>query len=629
MSNTIRDRQLSAIKCMLNFGKPITSKVSFESEFKILIYDKIGQDIILPLLSVRDLHDLGVTLYLQLNTLRSNVSDVPAVYFVSPTDANIKQICSDMKNGLYDSYHFNFISQISRTKLEDLAEAAMAAGVETKINKIHDQFVNFISLEKDMFTLNSSNSNLQSYYNLNKPDLKNNEIVTIVESVVNSLYCIFVTLGTLPVIRCPEGNIAEMVAKSLNEKLGENFRDARNSFFSSISSQSSNSGMPMMSFQRPLLLIVDRNIDLATPLHHTWTYQALVHDLLEFNLNSVKIPSQIDNGDHKKSSKVFNLGVSNTFWQEQKGKSFPEVADAVQQEIEKCKNNQEEIKRLKATMGYDGSGQAVDVSDNTAKLTHAMGALPKLMEEKRQADMHTDIATSLLACIKDRKLDEFYELEEKILAKSSAAENELYEFLNNSNITNNKDRMRIFLLYYLSNPSISEADSAKFIELLQKHGCDTSSFNYIKQWKQFNNSLIASSSSQQQGGGTKSMNMFTHLMNTGSQFVMEGVKNLVIKKQNLPVTKVLDQLMELKEEVETEKYLYFDPKLARRSGNMARKSKSPYSNAIVFVVGGGNYIEYQNLTEYAKSKNGKQVSYGCMELLNSEDFLEQLNLLGV
>ena len=32
--------------------------------------------------------------------------------------------------------------------------------------------------------------------------------------------------------------------------------------------------------QRPLLVLVDRNIDLATPLHHTWTYQALVHDVL-------------------------------------------------------------------------------------------------------------------------------------------------------------------------------------------------------------------------------------------------------------------------------------------------------------------------------------------------------------
>ena len=34
------------------------------------------------------------------------------------------------------------------------------------------------------------------------------------------------------------------------------------------------------SFQRPLLAILDRNQDMATPLHHTWTYQALAHDVL-------------------------------------------------------------------------------------------------------------------------------------------------------------------------------------------------------------------------------------------------------------------------------------------------------------------------------------------------------------
>jgi len=27
-------------------------------------------------------------------------------------------------------------------------------------------------------------------------------------------------------------------------------------------------------------VILDRNFDLATPLHHTWTYQALVHDVM-------------------------------------------------------------------------------------------------------------------------------------------------------------------------------------------------------------------------------------------------------------------------------------------------------------------------------------------------------------
>lgn len=45
----------------------------------------------------------------------------------------------------------------------------------------------------------------------------------------------------------------------------------------------------LFSFQRPLLVLVDRNIDLATPLHHTWTYQALVHDVL-VRINLILLP---------------------------------------------------------------------------------------------------------------------------------------------------------------------------------------------------------------------------------------------------------------------------------------------------------------------------------------------------
>jgi hypothetical protein len=41
---------------------------------------------------------------------------------------------------------------------------------------------------------------------------------------------------------------------------------------------------------------------------------------------------------------------------------------------------------------------------------------------------------------------------------------------------------------------------------------------------------IATGSSQYSGGGTKTVNMFAKLMSQGSSFVMEGVKNLVVKK---------------------------------------------------------------------------------------------------
>lgn len=37
-------------------------------------------------------------------------------------------------------------------------------------------------------------------------------------------------------------------------------------------------------------------------------------------------------------------------------------------------------------------------------------------------------------------------------------------------------------------------------------------------------------SGQYEGGGTKTVSMFSKLMSQGSSFVMEGVKNLVVKK---------------------------------------------------------------------------------------------------
>lgn len=38
--------------------------------------------------------------------------------------------------------------------------------------------------------------------------------------------------------------------------------------------------------------------------------------------------------------------------------------------------------------------------------------------------------------------------------------------------------------------------------------------------------------------GTKTVSMFSKLLNHSSRFVMEGVKNLVPKKHNLPLAKV-------------------------------------------------------------------------------------------
>lgn len=58
--------------------------------------------------------------------------------------------------------------------------------------------------------------------------------------------------------------------------------------------------------------------------------------------------------------------------------------------------------------------------------------------------------------------------------------------------------------------------------------------------------------------------------------------------------------MEMKNTLSVEDtYIYLDPKAQARGGNIPRKN-TPFKEAIVFVVGGGNYVEYQNLQDSAK-----------------------------
>lgn len=67
------------------------------------------------------------------------------------------------------------------------------------------------------------------------------------------------------------------------------------------------------------------------------------------------------------------------------------------------------------------------------------------------------------------------------------------------------------------------------------------------------------------------------------------------------MTRIVDAIMEMKNDLGVDSYCYFDPKVQKKMRQSAIPRKStPFKEAIVFVVGGGNYMEYQNLQDYAK-----------------------------
>ncbi|XP_048480612.1 protein sly1 homolog [Plutella xylostella] len=622
--STLRERQLNALKQMLNLNQPLTKSSANEPMWKILIYDRVGQDIISPLISVKELRELGVTLHVQLHSDRDPIPEVPAVYFCAPTEENLGRICQDLDNGVYDQYHLNFISPISRQKLEDLAASAIQSNSVVNIHKVYDQYLNFICVEEDLFIMKHQQSDSLSYYAINKGDTKDTEMEAIMDNIVESLFSVFVTLGNVPIIRSTKGNAAEMVAKKLDKKLRENLWDARNNLFHGNTGQ-----LGSFSFTRPMLLILDRNIDMATPLHHTWTYQALAHDVLDLSLNRVTVP---EGGapslpDAKPKTRVCDLDPRDPLWTEHKGSPFPTVAEAIQEDLDKYRSSEAEVKRLKTSMGLDtDSALALSlVSDNTQRLTSAVNSLPQLMEKKRLIDMHTTIATAILNAIKSRRLDSFFELEEKIMSKSSAIESKaVLDLISDPNAGTPEDKMRLFVIYYLCTTEVTEQEFEKFEAALKSANCDVNPMAYMRRWKGF-----TKMSSDYSGGGTKTVSMFSKLVSQGSSFVMEGVKNLVVKKHKLPISRAVESAFGAGEGGADLTWL--DPRAARSSRTESARRQPP-TDAVVFVVGGGNYIEYHNLLDFAKqqatSGTSRKIIYGATTLPNASQFLKQLSLLG-
>ena len=107
--------------------------------------------------------------------------------------------------------------------------------------------------------------------------------------------------------------------------------------------------------------------------------------------------------------------------------------------------------KLVVKQNYFQSGMnedSIDLGESTAKLTSAVENLPQILEKKRKIDSHTNIATSLLDEIKNRNLDEFYRIKDKIV-KQGKLEKNIKDYLKDAEFGNENDKLRLLLTYLL------------------------------------------------------------------------------------------------------------------------------------------------------------------------------------
>jgi sec1 family domain-containing protein 1 len=377
--------------------------------WKVLILDTHTQSIISPLLKIKELRDCGITSYFLISNTRYPISNTPAIYFVSDVD----EISKDVLDNLYSDYHIHSSSTIKRKDLEKLAVTLSRKGLGLKVSQITDQYVDFISLQDDFFTFNMIDSYIKK------------EDISGWRQIVTSLVSICVTLGGIPAL-CSTDEMTHDICKMVEEKT------ANNKIFSGIGNK-----------KKPLIILINRDYDIFTPIQHVWSYSALMNDLLNLNNNKISI-----------KNKVYDLDPSDPLWKDNRNEYFPLV-------VERVESSLVEYKKEMALRSIDSKSDKKSIQDTLEKA-------PELARKNDSVNSHISICLEMVEEIKKRSIDDFYKLE-----KTGYTEEDLMMI---SEKGTEEDILRLALSIINKDTEVAEA-------MLKKRNIKSESVEYFKQYR--------------------------------------------------------------------------------------------------------------------------------------------------
>lgn len=642
---SLRAKQIATLERMLhlNADGPTDLTLATKTEpivWKALILDPKAQSIVSSVLRVNDLLRCGVTLHLTTTAARSPLPDVPAIYFLDPTPANVALILADVARDCYESFYINFTSSIPRELLEHFAKQVSLNGNSHKIKQVYDQYLNYLVTEPNLFSLDSG----QIFSRFNHPATLEDQIHRQVDELVLGLLSVVLTSGNVPIIRCQRNGPAELVATQLDLRLRDHLANSRSTLALGVR-------------QRGVLVLVDRNIDLLSMFAHSWIYQCMISDVFDLRRNTIRIgPGAGSNGPSSgtnsstsgsksgpASGTSYDIDPNDFFWRHNAQLPFPDVVENANVELEAYKKDAHD---LTAQTGIT-SLHDIDSAQDTNKIQQAVDALPELTTRKATLDMHMDVLASLLKELEAKSLDKFFEIEQNL--NNAQIQQEFLELLHdNSKKDNTYDKLRTFIIIYLMvdtlSPTFVKEVKQKLADL--DPNLDLAGLNYIEKFKEMAKLSNLSSLTQMEAPQNNELNLnnnsalFNNLssrlygltegrLTEGLSSLTSGLKKLLPNKKNLPITNIVESIMDpasAHSPVQvTDDYLYLDPKL--RGGHSKPPKRQSYHEAVVFVVGGGNYLEYQNLQEYGAAL-GREIVYGSLSIMTAREFLDECALLG-
>jgi len=314
---------------------------------------------------------------------------------------------------------------------------------------------------------------------------------------------------------------------------------------------------------------------------------------------------------------------SDPFWGERMNTPFPFVAEDIDVEMNKWKEEFEAMDHRRKTE---------DMSEISKNLSGALDKIPEMTERKKRLDMHANIATHLFNEIKNRGLDKLFELESKVIFNknlSSQEKADVFSFLESSEAGSSEigiDKVRLAAILYQNMHNLSPKDQER-IEMALEKIPEFKAYLYLKEHKATLAGMKAGptegASAQENTSKSLFKGLTDKLKSQSKDFLRNFQGYLPSASKEFLIARVVQKIIENRgvSSFETFKTMNILPKL--KNVDVVQEE-----DCMVFMIDAGSYNDFQNLSDLAKKSNIKLI-YGCSHFYSGSEFVKECSDLNV
>jgi len=551
-------------------GNYIESMISNVKDMKAIIFDSETQVIFSLEFSKSLALKQEIFLFESIDKIQTEQKlNLNGIFFIRPTTSNLEHLKRILQSTNFKEINLFFTNQLTDDYLQKIAQY----DINMQVKNVQEIYLDYYIINSNVFHLNLesciSNLDMKPIERWEPYDSQ------MFDRVYQGLISACLSNRMKPIIKSVKGST---LCQKLGKKLAT-FFDDNYEFIRKECGQNFNG----------ILLLYDRKEDPISPLINQWTYQAQLHEILGIKNNVIELKKG-DVNDKPEKYVISDVESIDKFYSKYKFADYGTVANAVQQEADKLKNENDMLNK----------------ESSIEELRKIIDQLPEKKKESMAITKHYKLFYSISEYVTKHKLMDLSKIEQDISVNDNKKEqfNQIVQIISDPKVQH-LDKCKLYLLYMLRYENDSSVNNLKNIMIENKLG----------DWVSYGDALLKYAGKQK-----RSLDCFQDkdILSKGKKFIMnalgQGNENAFMQHISY-LNGIVERLLKGRSR-ENETF----------NINLNSMNEPKVNNLIIFVFGGITFEETRDLTLLG-NQLGVNIICGGTNIINSKSFLAEMSMI--